>query len=93
MNTCLALKLVAFSGCEHFGTEKGSCGIYAVTFKALISVAVFFPWHSHIPCSVTDFLSGPGQGVWSRIFIQWGTCLCSSYSGHWKTLECGVFHL
>lgn len=30
MNTCLALQLIAFSGCEHFGTEKGSCDLYAV---------------------------------------------------------------
>lgn len=70
MNTCLALKLIAFSGCEHFGTEKGSCDIYAVTFKALILVAVFFPWHSHILCSVTGFLSGVGQVVWSKIFKE-----------------------
>lgn len=68
MNTCLALKLIAFSGCEHFVAEKGSCDIYAVTFKALILVAVFFPWHLHVLCSVTDFLSGLRQVVWSQIF-------------------------
>lgn len=68
MNTCLALKLIAFSGCEHFGTEKGSCDIYVVTFRALILVAVFSPWYSLVLYSVTDVLSGLGQVVWSRIF-------------------------
>ena len=68
MNTCLALQLIAFSGCEHFGTEKDSCDICAVTFKALVLVAVFFPWHLHVLCSVTDFLSGLGQVVWRWIF-------------------------
>lgn len=68
MNICLALQLIAFSGCEHFGTEEGSCDIYAVTFKAQVLMAVFFPWHSHVLCSVTDFLSGLRQVVWRWIF-------------------------
>lgn len=66
MNTCLALKLIAFSGCEHFVVEKGSCDFCAVTFKVL--VAVYFPWHLHVLCSVTDFLSALRQVVWSQIF-------------------------
>lgn len=60
-----------FSGCECFGIEKDSCGIYAVTVKALIIVAVFFPkalkhpvlchWFpvwSGTSCLETDFLRG-----------------------------------
>lgn len=59
-----------FSECECFGIEKDSCGIYAVTVKALIIVAVFFPRHPNILCSVTGFLCGLGQVVWSQIFLR-----------------------
>lgn len=67
MNTCLALQLIAFSGCEYFGTEKGSCDIYAV-----LKPWSWWQFYSRDTCTsgalVTAFLSCLGQAVWSRIF-------------------------
>lgn len=68
MNTCLALQLIAFSGCDHLGTEKGSYDIYVIIFIPLVWVTVLFPWHFQVLFPFTDFLSSLGQVVWSWIF-------------------------
>lgn len=83
-----------FSGCECFGIEKDSCGIYAVTLKALIIVAVFFSQGTQTSCA----LSLVSCVVWDKLFGDrffkgLSACLRSSYgrSGRHRNVAINLF--
>lgn len=83
-----------FSECECFGIEKDSCGIYAVTVKALIIVAVFFPKALKHPVLCHWFPVWSGTScLESDFFKGLSACLRSSYgrSGRHRNVAINLF--